>query len=283
MVETGVVATPDGRALAMCQWGPPDGAPMFYLHGTPGSRLMRHVDGTYERAGVRVITYDRPGYGRSPRLPGRQVAHAAADVAVIADHLGLDRFAVCGVSGGGPHALAVCAMLGRRVTRGATVVCVGPYAEPDLDFFAGLTPEDAEDWRVTERGGDALVAKLQAEAAGLREAFPPDETADAVHQMLAETLVEATAEGIDGMLDDELSLIRPWGFNVADIAVPVQIMAARDDELIPPAQSQWLADHIRTAELVVVPGDHLGFERNAEEEKLIAWLAGGHSRGAQGT
>src|ERR1700759_331986 len=94
--------TPDGRTLAYCEWGDPGGATVFSLHGTPGSRLTRHPDEeVYRRAGVRAITYDRAGYGRSTRLPARAVAHAAVDVATIADALGIDDFAVMGGSGGG--------------------------------------------------------------------------------------------------------------------------------------------------------------------------------------
>jgi pimeloyl-ACP methyl ester carboxylesterase len=92
VTETGIISTQDGRALAMCEWGPPDGVPVFFLHGSPGSRLLHHVGEIHERAVARVVTYDRPGYGRSTRLPGRQVNHCAADVAAIADHLNLDTF-----------------------------------------------------------------------------------------------------------------------------------------------------------------------------------------------
>ena len=102
----------DGRSLGVCEWGMPTGAPVFSLHGTPGSRLGRHHDPTvYERANVRLVTYDRPGYGLSDRQPGRRIVDAVADVAAIADALELDRFAVMGGSGGAPHALACGALL----------------------------------------------------------------------------------------------------------------------------------------------------------------------------
>ena len=104
---TATTSTADGRTLAFCEWGDPKGTPVFSLHGTPGSRVTRHPDAeVYRRAGVRAITYDRAGYGLSTRLPGRSIAHAAADVATIADALGIERFAVTGGSGGAPHSLA---------------------------------------------------------------------------------------------------------------------------------------------------------------------------------
>ena len=266
MGEPGIISTPDRRVLATCEWGPLDGAPVFFLHGAPGSRLLRHVGGMYERAGARVVTYDRPGYGRSTRLPGRQVSHCAADIAVIADHLNLDTFAVCGASGGGPHALAVAALLGSRVSRCATIVSFGPYTALDLDFRAGWPPQEAHLWQLIEQGGDALVDVLSTETAELLEAFPLEGSADAEQQMLAETITESAAQGIDGRLDDELSFVKPWGFDVADIAVPTQVMAARDDEMIPATHGRWLADHIPNGQLVTAPGTHFGFARHAEEE-----------------
>src|SRR5436305_12774102 len=94
---TTTITTSDGRTLAFCEWGDPHGSPIFSLHGTPGSRLSRHPDeDVYVQAGVRAITYDRPGYGASTRHPGRRVADAADDGGAIAAALGLGRFAVAG-------------------------------------------------------------------------------------------------------------------------------------------------------------------------------------------
>src|SRR5947209_134625 len=130
---TTTITTSDGRTLAFCEWGDPDGSPVFSLHGTPGSRLSRHPDeDVYRRARVRVITYDRPGYGGSDRHAGRRVADAAQDIATIADSLGLDRFAVTGASGGAPHALACGALLSDRVTRCASVVGPAPLGSGGL-------------------------------------------------------------------------------------------------------------------------------------------------------
>src|SRR5215475_1715911 len=121
----------DGRAYAYEQWGDPGGLPLFSIHGTPGGRLSRYPDlSLWERLGLRVITIDRPGYGLSDPLPGRAVSHIAADVAAVADHLGIGRFAVHGGSGGGPHALAIAALLGDRVLACAAV-CSGAPLEPD--------------------------------------------------------------------------------------------------------------------------------------------------------
>jgi pimeloyl-ACP methyl ester carboxylesterase len=125
--DTAFVRTSDGRRFAFCEWGDPDGAALFYLHGVPGSRYLRHVGSAYADARLRVLTYDRPGNGLSDPAPGRSVADSAADVAAIADHLGLDRFPVAGVSMGGVHALAVAAVLPERVTRCVGLKALAPY------------------------------------------------------------------------------------------------------------------------------------------------------------
>ncbi|MEU6238432.1 alpha/beta fold hydrolase, partial [Kitasatospora sp. NPDC047058] len=102
-----MVKAPDGRELAVETAGDPRGRPIVLMHGTPGSRVGPLPRATVlYRLGIRLVSFDRPGYGDSTRLPGRRVSAAAADVRTIADELGLDRFAVLGRSGGGPHALA---------------------------------------------------------------------------------------------------------------------------------------------------------------------------------
>jgi pimeloyl-ACP methyl ester carboxylesterase len=120
---TSTTTTADGRTLAFCQWGDPKGAPVFSLHGTPGSRLTRHPDDeVYRRAGVRLITYDRAGYGLSTRLPGRTIADVAPDVAAVADALGIERFAVTGGSAARPTPwpAARCCATGSRAARASS-------------------------------------------------------------------------------------------------------------------------------------------------------------------
>src|SRR6266487_953548 len=132
-VSVGVIETADGRALAFEEVGDPGGVPIFALHGTPGCRLSgRHPDpARVHEAGLRVISYDRPGYGRSSRHRGRRAGDCVGDVVAIANELGVERFAVSGGSGGGPHALAVGARLPERVTGVGCDVGAAPYDAPD--------------------------------------------------------------------------------------------------------------------------------------------------------
>src|SRR3954470_5422757 len=110
MPPLSTIELPDGRTLAYAEWGDPQGRTIIACHGTPGCRLNRHPNQELVRStGARVITFDRAGYGQSTRNPGRRVVDVVGDATALADHLGLDRFAVSGGSGGGPHALAIAA------------------------------------------------------------------------------------------------------------------------------------------------------------------------------
>ena len=123
----------DGRTLCFAEWGNPGGRVVLLLHGTPGCRLLspRRIDNNFEdvlrSVGVRLITYDRPGYGRSQRHPGRSVADCVPDVAAVADAVGADSFAIEGASSGAHHALAVAALLPTRVRQIACVAPMAPY------------------------------------------------------------------------------------------------------------------------------------------------------------
>ena len=164
------ITTPDGRTLAAAEWGDPSGVPLISIHGTPSGRLGRWRDASiYERVGVRRITFDRAGYGLSTRRPGRRVADIVDDVATIADALGIDRFAVTGRSGGGPHTLACAALLGDRVLRCAAVVAVAPFDADGLDWFAGQTPGNVTEGELALEGETALRVKLEADARTILE------------------------------------------------------------------------------------------------------------------
>jgi pimeloyl-ACP methyl ester carboxylesterase len=141
------IRLPDGRILACCLYGPEDGTPVLFQYGTPGTMFLapdrlRPLDDL----GIRLVVPDRPGYDQSTRLPGRSVAAVADDVAFLADHLGWDRFAIWGASGGGPHALACAALVGNRITRCASAVSPAPFDADGLDWLAGMSPGNVEEF-----------------------------------------------------------------------------------------------------------------------------------------
>ena len=263
----------DGRQLAYAVWGDPGGFPVVVLHGTPGCRLNRYPDErALAAAGIRVITYDRPGYGRSDRDAGRQVASCVADVAAIADALDVDRFAVSGASGGGPHALAVAAGLPERVTRARCAVGFAPYGAPGLDWYAGMDPENVKEFGWTLAGEAELHRELTREAADMVARVAQDPTrmlgddwelAEADQAVLADPLVqqvtreavpESVGAGVWGWVDDDLAFVRPWGFELTDIGVPVEIRYGLADVLVPAGHGRWLGEHVPGASVAVEAG-----------------------------
>lgn len=267
---TARVKTSDGRTLAYEQQGDPGGVPVFVLHGTPGSRFSGlHPDpARVSGAGLRLITYDRPGYGGSSRQHGRSVVDCVTDIVTIADELGLERFAVTGTSGGAPHALAAAARLPERVTRAECNVGPAPYDGEGLDFFNGMDPENVKEvgWALT--GEETLVGELEREAQKALDRLDADPAAllgefelseadravlgqEVVKQRMRISFREAMAQGIRGWVDDDLAFVKPWGFDVAGISVPVRVRYGATDVLVPAAHGAWLAAHIPGATVVV--------------------------------
>ena len=152
------VRAADGRHLLVERLGDPRGRPVFLLHGTPGSRLGPAPRGMvlYQRK-TQLITYDRPGYGGSDRLPGRRVADVVEDVRAIADHIGLERFAVVGRSGGASHALACAALMPERVTRTAALVGLAPWGADGLDWFDGMAASNVLAYSTAAADPDGLA------------------------------------------------------------------------------------------------------------------------------
>jgi pimeloyl-ACP methyl ester carboxylesterase len=288
------VQTPDGRVLAVSKWGDPDGIGLIAMHGTPGGRIAYWSDPTiYARHGLRRITYDRPGYGESTRLAGRIVADVIPDALAIADALGIDRFAVTGGSGGGPHALAGAALLPDRVLRCLAAVSVAPYDAEGLDWLAGLTAGNVNEFRAAQAGESEIRQLVEQErattlerlAAGRADFFGDSyelseaDKAQMVKHLarVADHLTNALAHGVDGWVDDDIAFTKPWGFDVSSIRIPVYLTYGRTDNLVPPAHGDWLAARIPGAEVHVDDeAGHMGDDSTVDEQ--FAWLAGGDSQ-----
>jgi pimeloyl-ACP methyl ester carboxylesterase len=156
------------------------------------------------------------------------------------------------------------------------VLGVGPYGMPDLDFFAGRSLDEAASWRLAEQGAEPVADRLVPELAVWLEAFKSDRPmpglGDWERQMLIETFDEALVQGPGGVIDDYLALVRPWEFDVDDVAVATRILVAREDEDVPPEHGRWLVSHVADAVLIETPGGHFG-PHESEEQELLAWLA----------
>lgn len=279
-------ATVSGRKIAYESWGDPKGLPVLSLHGTPGSRLNRYPDnGPLAETGARLITYDRPGYGLSDRQRGRAVVDCVADVTAIADELGLRRFAIQGGSGGGPHCLAVAARMPERVLRAKCSVGIVPWGLSDFDWFAGMDPENVKEfgWALggervlapeLEREAAEVVARVAKDPSSALEGFELPEADRATMQnelwqrVTRESVPAAFTHGAWGWIDDDLAFTKPWGFDVGEITVPVEVRYGATDVLVPAAHGQWLAKNVPKAEVHVEPGrGHL-----ADPEKILADL-----------
>jgi pimeloyl-ACP methyl ester carboxylesterase len=278
------IQTSDGRTLAYAQIGDPHGAPVFVLHGTPGSRLSgRHPDPSrVADAGLRVITYDRPGYGRSTRHPARAVVDCVADIAAIADALGIQQFVVTGASGGGPHALAAAARLPKRVIRAECNVSAAPSDAPDLDWFDGMDPENVKEFGWALEGEETLVpelARLADEWLGRLAEDPAtllgdfqlseaDQTVlqdQMVRERMRKSIREALASGVWGWVDDDLAFVKPWAFEVEEIRVQVQVRYGAGDVLVPVGHGAWLARHVPNANVII---DHEAGHLSTPDEHL---------------
>ena len=242
-----------------------------------------------------MVTYDRPGYGVSDRRPGRRVVDCVEDVAAIADALGVDRFAVTGGSGGGPHALAVAARLGGRLTRVECRVGVAPYDAAGVDWWAGMDPQNVREFRWALEGEDVLgenLARLADEDLARISKDPSKilsddwQLADADRATLARPDVQlvfveemrgAHASGVWGWVDDDLAFVSDWGFSVEEIDVPVTVRYGAQDALVPAAHGAWLASHVPKATVVVHhEGGHLS-DPDTRIEELRALVRGNRS------
>ena len=285
------LTTSDGRTLAVAEWGDPKGRPVITFHGTPGSRIGYWMPEPeiWARFGLRRFSFDRPGCGESTRLPGRSVADVVPDVLTIANAFGLRRFAVSGGSGGGPHVLACAALIPERVVRCLASVSVAPSDSDGFEFTAGMNDGNVREFNAAVEGEAALRAMLEPErtimverlSAG-RSDFLGDDyevpEADRVEmakyqRAAAAHLLTAVARGIDGWVDDDLAIVKPWGFDVASCRVPVVLSYGRQDMLVPAAHGDWLAAHVPDAIAWVDDGSgHMG--NDAQIERDLGWLAG---------
>jgi pimeloyl-ACP methyl ester carboxylesterase len=274
------LTTSDSRILAVEEWGVPGGLPVLYLHGSPMSRLARHPDESiFTALGIQLITYDRPGFGHSTPQPGRSVVDAAADVEAIADALGIERVPVFGVSGGGPHALAVAARLGDRISRVATLASLAPRDAAGLDWTDSMMETNQQSAWVALLGRAAVEQHLSAGGTASRPQLPANDQAvlarPEVGEMLAEAFTEAVRPGLDGWVDDVIALFGVgWGFEPSAISVPTRLWHGLADSVVPPAHSRWLADRIPGAELVLGEGDGHAGHFDATPATL-AWLMAG--------
>jgi pimeloyl-ACP methyl ester carboxylesterase len=254
----------DGRVLHAYDTRPGGGSPgtpdspaaVFWFHGSPNvGSPPEPLFAAAAANGLHWVSYDRPGYGGSSPDDGRTVASAAADVAAIADALGIGRFTVLGHSGGGPHALACAALLPERVIAAVSVSAPAPFDADGLDWFAGSSPGIMAENQAATGGRAALEAHWAHAAPEEMSAFFTEADIAALGgawSWLAGVASQAMEQGSEGFLEDTLASVQPWGFRPGAIGVPVLIMHGADDKMVPPAHGQWLAARCPGAGLRIV-------------------------------
>lgn len=263
----------DGRTLEYAELGEPSGVAVLFFHGTPATAGQAAVvAGAAEAHGVRLVAPSRPGYGESTVAPPG-LATSASDVLELADHLGLERFAVTGASGGGPFALAVAAVAPDRVTAVAVLAGPGVYAEVKPEVLADedrrslallAQGEVDEAVRLTTETGDAELAGLRGLSpvefsAALQTMAPPGESWFDSHPELRahfEADFRRAVTTSDGYARDNLSWLGPWDIDLATITTPVELVYGESDRMAELAHGEWLHERLPNSQLRVIPGGH---------------------------
>ncbi len=278
----------DGRRLAYARYGDPDGVPVFYFTGGNSSR----IEGEWfaeaaQRLGVDLIVPDRPGFGLSDFQPGRRLLDWPEDISHLADRLSLDRFAVFGLSGGGPHVLATAYKIPGRITRAAVVSGTAP---PEMsDRFRGMWPPvrliffSARHLPAVNR----LLLKAMASFYGnpeemkkrMRQAMPPPDVAlvearPEIIDVFARAAQEAHRSGLDGDAWEWRMYVHPWGFQLRDIRIEIGLWYGRYDRQVPTGMGYYLHGELRQGRLnEVEDGGHFSTINNHIED-ILGYLVG---------
>jgi pimeloyl-ACP methyl ester carboxylesterase len=239
-----------GRAVLVDDSGPAtaEGPVLVWHHGSPhtGALFEPLLSMAHER-GLRMIALARPGYGGLPARPGRTVADSARDAIEVADLLGIDRMLQLGASGGGPHALAVAALVPDRVTGVVVEASVAPFEDTPA-WWDGMADDGA--LRAARRSRADRRAYADAEEFDPSVFVDTDWAAlEGEWAALGDDAERAAASGPDGLVDDDTAFANPWGVDLASITAPVILIQGRRDRMVPPAHAEILACAVPHAEV----------------------------------
>ena len=276
-----VLTLPDSRRLSWHEFGDPDGSPVIYTAGTPVSGLG---GGTYDEAaraaGLRWISPDKPGYGGSDYQRKRSLISWADDLAALAGHLGLDRFALAGESGGAPFTLAAAHQLAVKVGVVALIAASGPISPAER---AGMKARNrVMNWLA----GNAPALNAVPVAAMRRELARPKRRERSLHREMAatpaaahaglriefEAVADALRQGTRATVQ-ELALIKgPWTFPLSEVSTPVHLWHGALDRNVPIAFARRLARELPDATLHVSDsaGHDVGLDRSGEVMFVLA-------------
>ena len=267
-MQSAKISLPDGRILSYAEYGDPAGHPLIWCHGNPGSR--READllepTLLQRAHVRAIVPERPGIGLSTWRAHRKLSDWATDLAALTAHLKIERFALIGLSGGAPYALACTRLMPNRITRTAIVSGIGP-----LDALnKGSSQEEAPAYFLAARRsywlaygltwlmrrGLARPDKLMAQV--FADLPPVDQetlSEPRTRQSFLNLLHEAFRQGSRGVAWDATLIARTWGFPLREIRQPVDLWHGDADRNAPLAMGGYMAEQLPNSYLHILPGE----------------------------
>lgn len=274
------ITLPEGRLLGYAEYGVPNGSPVLFFHGSPGSSYI-HSDmaGIAAQRGIRLIAVDRPGYGLSGSQPGRTMLAWPDDIAVLADVLGLQRFAIIGFSGGSPYTLACAYRLPNRVTKIALAGAFAPQEAPGV--MEGMSPMVSGLYALAQANPDELKNTFAAVApspAALVEAMSaslPEWDKIEVKKRTAEFKTEYTQtlrSGVEGIASDFVLASKDWGFPLDGINAGVHLWSGTADQNTPPAMTTYLSSILPNSRTFMLPDEgHLSLYVHWEEilERLM--------------
>jgi pimeloyl-ACP methyl ester carboxylesterase len=278
----GTVLLREGRRLGFAEFGRPNGRAVFWFHGTPGARRQIPPEARVaaQERGVRLIGIDRPGVGDStPHLYPSLLAFAR-DIEAVADSLGIERFGLIGLSGGGPYVLACARALPGRVVAGAVLGGVAPTQGPDAPaggvvalaaHFGPLFKYLHEPlgvmltllvWMLRPAASPSFNLYMRLSPEGDRAVFARPE----MKAMFLDDLLHGSRWGLRAPIYDVVLFCQPWGFRLRDIEVPIRFWHGDADHLVPLTHGRHQAKLIPDAQLFVRHGEsHLGGLAAAEE------------------
>jgi pimeloyl-ACP methyl ester carboxylesterase len=268
----------DGRKLGYAAYGDPDGEPTVYFPGSPGNRLNPFLDAWGRETGIRFLSVDRPGYGLSTPQPDRPLADLGHDIAELAHQVGLERFSLAGVSGGGPAVLGCAYTLGERIVTSVIISGVAPPQAPrDGLSHARIKAQAAIDTDAERYGrqmgiGLWVAAHLPASILTRAIAKGTADTPAADRELLARPdirdLLVASARSMGrgegrAAAAEMRQLSRPWGFDLGDVPAHVRLWHGSADTSVPIGAARFVAEHLPDGHLSEVPraGHLLLFDR----------------------
>ncbi len=259
----------DGRRLSFAEFGDLQGRPVFYFHGFPGSRLeAKLAEKISLDTHVRFIGIDRPGYGLSSVKPARTFIDWPDDVAELADALGVDRFSILGVSGGGPYAAACACKIPDRLDAVGIICGMGPADVPGMlrnmpwmyrqglrlaGRFAGITTALYPFSSLFFRNyPERMLSFLSGKVAG------PDKIAlrnNELIKVLSASFREAFRNSLRWPATDVVLYSLPWEFSLSDIRIKVHLWHGEMDKIVPPAMGHYLANTIPDCQATFYPDE----------------------------